>query len=256
MRALLDEQLSPQIAVSLRTAGHDVVAVAERDDLVGSSDRIIFETATAEGRTVITNNVKDFRPLAAERLARGATHAGLILLPSTRTRSRAAVGALAGAIENALQDHPDGLSGSERWIGPLTGAESGARQPSLPTLARLVAATGSDLDLDMRLARPRPPESGAHLRHRVHQHREEVQRIAATHGLTNVRLFGSVARDEDADESDIDLLVDVAPTVSLFTLARCQGELESLLGTRVDLVPARDLKVGVATTVLAEARAL
>ena len=119
MKALLDEQLSPQIAVMLRRAGYDVVAVAERDDLVGSSDRILLEVAGRESRAVVTNNIKDFRPLAAEWLAQGRTHEGLILLPSTRTRTRAAVSALARAIERVLHDHPDGLNGSERWIDPL-----------------------------------------------------------------------------------------------------------------------------------------
>jgi len=119
VKALLDEQLSPQIAELLRQAGYDVVAVAERDDLVGSIDRVVLEIAATEERAVITNNVKDFRPLAAERLAQGRTHAGLILLPSKRTRTRAAVATLAGAIEKVLHDHPDGLAGSERWIGPL-----------------------------------------------------------------------------------------------------------------------------------------
>jgi len=46
-------------------------------------------------------------------------HAGLILPPLTRTRTRNAIAAVAGAVENVLRDHPDGLSGSERWIGPL-----------------------------------------------------------------------------------------------------------------------------------------
>ena len=119
MKALLDEQLSPQIAVMLRRGGYDVVAVAERDDLIGSSDRILLEVAGRESRAVVTNNIKDFRPLAAEWLAQGRTHEGLILLPSTRTRTRAAVSALARAIERVLHDHPDGLNGSERWIDPL-----------------------------------------------------------------------------------------------------------------------------------------
>lgn len=122
MRALLDEQLSPQIAALLRRAGHDVIAVVDRDDLVGRSDRIVFEVATGEGRAVITNNVKDFRPLAAEWLAQGRTHAGLVLLPSSRTRTRAAVATLADAVEAVLRAHPDGLAGSERWIGPLPNA--------------------------------------------------------------------------------------------------------------------------------------
>jgi predicted nuclease of predicted toxin-antitoxin system len=120
VKALLDEHLSPQIPMLLRDAGYDVIAVAEHHELIGSSDSTILEVATSEGRAVVTNNVKDFRPIAAARLAQGRTHAGLILLPSTRTRTRSASSALARAIETVLHDHPDGLQGSERWIGPLS----------------------------------------------------------------------------------------------------------------------------------------
>jgi predicted nuclease of predicted toxin-antitoxin system len=122
VKAILDEQLSPQIALLLRKAGYDVIAVAERDDLAGSTDNVIVEVASTEERAVITNNVKDFRPLVAGRLAQGRTHPGLILLPSKRTRTRASVAAMARAIEQVLHEHPDGLSGSERWIGPLSEA--------------------------------------------------------------------------------------------------------------------------------------
>lgn len=121
MKALLDEHLSPQIAVLLRRRGFDVVAAVDRSDLVGCSDRVILEIASSDLRAVVTNNIKDFRPLAAERLARGRSHAGLILLPSARTRTLAAIGALADGIEAVLHEHPDGLTSSERWIGPLTG---------------------------------------------------------------------------------------------------------------------------------------
>jgi hypothetical protein len=119
VRALLDEQLSPRIAVPLRHAGYDVLAVADRDDLVGCSDRTVLEVASREGRALITNNIKDLRPLAAEWLAAGRTHPGLILLPSARRRTRAAVPALAAAIEAVLRAHPDGIAGSERWVGAL-----------------------------------------------------------------------------------------------------------------------------------------
>jgi predicted nuclease of predicted toxin-antitoxin system len=122
VKALLDEQLSPQVAALLREAGYDVAAVAERHDLIASSDAIVLEVATNEGRAVVTNNIKDFRPLAATRLAHGQTHAGLILVPSTRTRTRSTTTALAAAIEKVLHDHPEGLEGSERWIGPLPSA--------------------------------------------------------------------------------------------------------------------------------------
>lgn len=122
MKAVVDEQLSPQIAVLLRQAGHDVDAVAERADLAGRSDLFVFEVACSEGRAVITNNVKDFRPLAAQRLAQGRVHAGLILLPSSRTRTRGAAPALADRIAGILRDSPGGLACSERWIDPLPSA--------------------------------------------------------------------------------------------------------------------------------------
>lgn len=122
MRALLDEQLSREIAVLLRQAGCDVVAVAERNDLIGSSDRAVLDVAIGEDRAVITNNTKDFRPLAAERLSQGLTHAGLVLVPSSRTRTRSAVATLAAAIEQILRNHPHGLKDSERCIAPLSRA--------------------------------------------------------------------------------------------------------------------------------------
>ena len=67
---------------------------------------------------MITNNVKDFRPLAAQLLARGASHAGLILLPSNRARTRGAIEGLVDAIDRILVEHPEGLSSTERWITP------------------------------------------------------------------------------------------------------------------------------------------
>ena len=115
MKALLDEHLSPLIAALLREAGFDVQAVADRDDLVACSDRVVFETAAAEGRAVVTSNIKDFRPLAAEWLAHGRTHPGLILLPSARMRTRA-VRAVAGALHTVLSATPEGIAGSEQWI--------------------------------------------------------------------------------------------------------------------------------------------
>jgi len=119
LKALLDEQLSPAIAELLRSRGHDVQAVGERTDLAGQPDRLILETAAVEERVVITNNVKDFRRLSADRLARGETHAGLILLPSKRTRTRAAVEPLANAIQGIFGEHPNGLQSTERWVPPL-----------------------------------------------------------------------------------------------------------------------------------------
>ena len=51
-------------------------------------------------------------------------------------------------------------------------------------------------------------------------HREEILRIAARHGATNVRVFGSVARGTAGPESDLDLLIDVATEKTLHRIVR------------------------------------
>ncbi len=79
--------------------------------------------------------------------------------------------------------------------------------------------------------------------------REAVVAAAARHGLSNVRVFGSVARGEDGPDSDVDLLVDLAPEMSLFDLGRAEVELERILERPVDVVPERMLKPRVAATV-------
>jgi hypothetical protein len=129
--------------------------------------------------------------------------------------------------------------------------ESGARQPSLPTLARLIEATGSDLEV--RISPGPVAQQGGVLARRAREHRDEILVLLERSGLSNPRLFGSVARGEDKPNSDVDFLVDVPVGISLLTLARCQAQLEALLGAPVDLVPAADLKTGLASDVLAEA---
>lgn len=87
----------------------------------------------------------------------------------------------------------------------------------------------------------------------VQQHRPEILRIAAEHGAHNLRIFGSVARGEADDESDIDFLVEVEPGRSLLDLGGLQVELQELLARRVDIVTERGLKARVRERVLKEA---
>jgi len=61
----------------------------------------------------------------------------------------------------------------------------------------------------------------------VRENRDQVLSIAERYGATNVRLFGSVARGEDDDQSDIDLIVDMAPGRSLFDLGGLLMELNA-----------------------------
>ena len=119
MKALLDEQLSGEIARLLCGRGLDVHAVVERSDIARAPDEQVMDGAVAEGRAVVTNNVKDFRPLAAQRIADGRGHSGLILVPAKRSRSQAATGLLADAIEGIMRSNPDGIADSEHWIPPL-----------------------------------------------------------------------------------------------------------------------------------------
>ena len=130
--------------------------------------------------------------------------------------------------------------------------ECGARQPSLPTLARIVSATGLELDVRVTEAE-RSVEPDQPLRRAVFGHRHQVQTVLARYGLRHPRVFGSVARGEERPGSDVDLLVEVPDGVGMIALARCQAELEQLFGAPVDLVPYDDLKVGVKAEALAEA---
>lgn len=71
--------------------------------------------------------------------------------------------------------------------------------------------------------------------------RDTIVEIAASHGATNVRVFGSVARGTARPASDIDLLVDLEPGRSLLDQARLWRELETLLGRNVDVITSGGL---------------
>ncbi|MBI2908228.1 MAG: nucleotidyltransferase family protein [Chloroflexi bacterium] len=84
--------------------------------------------------------------------------------------------------------------------------------------------------------------------------REEILRIAAAHGARNVRVFGSVARGEAKESSDIDILVEWEPGRSLLDHVALMQDLEDLLGTKVDVVTRDGLHWFIRDRVLAEAK--
>jgi predicted nucleotidyltransferase len=90
----------------------------------------------------------------------------------------------------------------------------------------------------------------------VRAKREKIPRIATKHGARNVRVFGSVARGEADQASDVDFLVEMEPGRSLLDLGGLQAELESLLGCPVDVVTVRGLKARIRDQVVREAVAL
>ncbi len=130
--------------------------------------------------------------------------------------------------------------------------ESGRRQPSLPTLAAMVAATG--YTLDVRLTRPQSPLSRLNgpLGRRLRQRRAALLALTTERGVRVIGVFGSVARGQERPDSDVDLLVELPVGMGLLGLGRLQQAVEELLGASVDLVPATDLKPGVRPNIEAD----
>lgn len=118
MKLLLDEMLTPRIAVALRERGHDAVAVKEMPDVIGAPDEAIMARARAEGRAVVTNNTRDFRRLHAEAVTPGGPGShGLVLLPSTLRRTQADVAQIVDRLDALLRIHKrSGLRDREVWL--------------------------------------------------------------------------------------------------------------------------------------------
>ena len=89
--------------------------------------------------------------------------------------------------------------------------------------------------------------------HALHVHRDGVRAIVAQHRVRNARIFGSVARQDDTDASDLDLLVDPTPETTLMDIAALQIAVEALLGVRVDVLTPRALPESFRDRVLQEA---
>jgi predicted nucleotidyltransferase len=87
----------------------------------------------------------------------------------------------------------------------------------------------------------------------LEQKREQVLEIAARYGTYDVRVFGSVARSEANDASDIDILVNMESGRSLMDLGGLLYDLQELLGIEVDVVTEKGLRARFREQVLREA---
>mgnify|MGYP000669207223 CR=1 FL=1 len=140
----------------------------------------------------------------------------------------------------------------------ISAYEADRREPGLRTLTKLVEATGHALSLELTTTGPRErlglPDTplGKRLRHR----RRALLDTAARYGVHDVRVFGSVARGEDTESSDVDLLVELDANIGLLSLAKLTRELSEVVGVEVDVVPAGSLKATIRDDVLNEAIAL
>lgn len=91
------------------------------------------------------------------------------------------------------------------------------------------------------------------LKEHLSEFREAIVAAAASCGASNVRLFGSVARGEEHDDSDVDFLVRLEPGRTLLDLVRLESRLEVLLGRPVDVVTESSLKEPIRSKALREA---
>lgn len=114
MRLLLDEMYPRAIADQLRGRGHDVTSVHDAPGR-GSPDPDILEYARTEGRTLVTENVRDFRPLAERLIEAGGSHGGLVFTTDRRW-PRTNIGALIDALDRLLAEHPDRPVAMEIWL--------------------------------------------------------------------------------------------------------------------------------------------
>lgn len=124
-------------------------------------------------------------------------------------------------------------------------------QPAKPSLTSVVTAA---LEHYLETGGARTGRSTA--LNRVLRHRAAIRRIVSDHGGSNPRLFGSVARGEAREDSDIDLLIDLGQGHTLFDLAAMRAELEDLLEVPIDVVTTSGLEAEVRENVLSEALAL
>jgi predicted nucleotidyltransferase len=85
-------------------------------------------------------------------------------------------------------------------------------------------------------------------------HRDEIRRIVALHNGTNPRVFGSALHGDDAEGSDLDLLIDPCEGLGLLGIARMTLEIEALTKVHVDVRTPGDLSEKFRGAVLAEAR--
>jgi len=90
----------------------------------------------------------------------------------------------------------------------------------------------------------------------IERHREKILELAARHGATEVRVFGSLARGEGTERSDLDLLVTLEEKRSLLDLIGLKQDIEELLHRSVDVVTEPALSPYIRDRILAEATPL
>jgi hypothetical protein len=116
---LLDEMFAPAIARELRSRGHDVESVSGRSEWQALSDADVMALARRERRAIVTNNLRDFRPLHHEAIVPGGSgHFGMVFVPGSYRRTKDDIGRIVTALESKLEQYPgeDDLAEGETWL--------------------------------------------------------------------------------------------------------------------------------------------
>ncbi|MBF8291159.1 MAG: uncharacterized protein HW391_2127 [Chloroflexi bacterium] len=117
MRLLLDEHISHRVADELRQDGHDVSAVAERQELRGSEDEALIDVARAEHRAMVTFDIADHVQIHSNALRLGTPHPGLVLVAASKLQpSGAGIGVLVRALAAVLDANPTDAALENRLV--------------------------------------------------------------------------------------------------------------------------------------------
>ncbi len=87
----------------------------------------------------------------------------------------------------------------------------------------------------------------------LEKHRETIRAVVQAHRGTNPRVFGSAAFGEDEEGSDLDLLIDATPGLTLLDMGAILHELEQKIGVSIDIVTTEGLPESFREVVLSEA---
>ncbi|MFZ1372782.1 MAG: nucleotidyltransferase domain-containing protein [Nostocoides sp.] len=178
----------------------------------------------------------------------------LLLVFDSRDRRRPSLPLIGMSAKRA------GVVGPVSWPCRCDAAVHRARVELVRAVREAAAAGMTQAQIAAEIGRSQPEVSrllrfhgATPLARRLRASRAEVLRAVAEAGGGDVRVFGSVARGEDDEGSDIDLLFLMGRPLSLMELARLEARVSAVVGVPVDLVPESSLRPALLDRALAEA---
>lgn len=132
----------------------------------------------------------------------------------------------------------------------LAAYESGAKSPSVRSLDRIIRAAGGSLDVKLKVA----PAAQGQLLDELRENANAIRKVGRERKIRNIRVFGSAARGEESNASDVDLLVDFDPVrYGLLPLVGFAQDVRAIIGRNVDATTSALLRDDVRVQALAEA---